>query len=89
MLFYKLLVAPDRVEIRGRETAEVGQTLNFECTTSNSNPASTLHWEVDGRMQPGTTNITDVSSDGGWVSSTNLSVNIQPNVPVFILRLID
>ena len=78
MLFYKLLVAPDRVEIRGRETAEVGQTLNFECTTSNSNPASTLHWEVDGGVLSGTTNITDVSSDGGWVSSTNLSVTIKP-----------
>ena len=67
------------MEIRGSETAKSGQTLNFECSTSNSNPASTVHWEVDGRMVSGNTNVTDTSPDGGWVSQSNISVNIQPN----------
>ena len=67
------------MEIRGSETAKAGQTLNFECTTSNSNPASTLHWEVDGSVMSGVTNITEMSADGGWVSASNISVNIHQN----------
>ena len=73
------VVAPDRVEILGPETAKVGQTLNFECAASNSNPASTILWEVDGTMTKASNNVTPVSEEGGWMTNSNISVNIGPN----------
>jgi len=71
--------ASDRVEIRGPNTAKVGQTLNFDCITSNSNPAPSLLWEVDGKTQTAGGNMTDISSDGGWATRSNISVTIKPN----------
>ena len=81
LILCQLLVAPDRVEIQGPETAKVGQTLNFECATSNSNPASTLHWEIDGRVtrSGSNSNLTSEAADGGWLTSANTSVTIRPN----------
>ena len=70
------MVGPDRVEIRGPSTAKVGQTLIFECGTSNSNPASTLQWVIDGKAQPAIHNRTDTSPEGGWVTLSNISVII-------------
>ena len=75
----ELLVAPDRVEIRGPTTAKVGQTLNFDCITSNSNPASTLLWQVDGKTQTAGWNKTDISSEGGWATRSNITVTISPD----------
>ena len=74
-----LLVAPDRVEIKGPHTAKVGQTLNFDCITSNSNPVSSLSWQVDGKTEPAGGNMTDISSEGGWVSRSNISLTIKPD----------
>ena len=64
------------MEIRGPATAKVGQTLNFECATSNSNPASTLQWVIDGKAQPAIHNRTDTSAEGGWVTISNVSVMV-------------
>ena len=35
--------------ITGKKTAKVGETLNFECETGNSNPKASIQWVVDGR----------------------------------------
>ena len=64
------------MEIRGPDTAKVGQTLNFECATSNSNPASTLQWVIDGKAHPAIHNRTDTSAEGGWVTISNVSVMV-------------
>ena len=69
-------VAPDRLEIRGPETCKVGQSLNFQCSASNSNPASSLSWEVDGDLVSSSNNVTQVSREGGWMTSSNISINI-------------
>ena len=58
-----VLVAPGHVEIRGPSTAKVGQALIFECGTSNSNPASTLQWVIDGKAQPAINNITRLKTE--------------------------
>jgi hypothetical protein len=50
--------------------------LTFECVTSNSNPASSLQWVVDGRTVPGRHNRTDTSAEGGWVSMANMSLTV-------------
>ena len=57
----------------------MGQTLNFDCITSNSNPVPSLLWQVDGKAQPAGGNMTDISSDGGWATRSNISVTIKPN----------
>ena len=46
---FLFLVAPDKVTITGAKTAKVGDTLNFDCETGNSNPKATVQWVVDGR----------------------------------------
>ncbi len=43
------IVAPDKVTIKGPSDAKVGDSLKFECTTSNSNPPASVTWVVDGR----------------------------------------
>ena len=45
----KFTVAPSKVTITGKKTAKVGETLNFECETGNSNPKASIQWVVDGR----------------------------------------
>ena len=47
MPFYT--VAPQKVTITGAKTAKVGENLNFECETGNSNPKALIQWVVDGR----------------------------------------
>jgi hypothetical protein len=43
-------VAPDKVTIKGPSEAKVGDSLRFECSTSNSNPPASVQWVVDGRV---------------------------------------
>ena len=47
--YFVFLVAPEKVTITGPKTAKVGDTLNFNCETANSNPRATVQWVVDGR----------------------------------------
>ena len=67
------------MEIRGPDTAKVGQTLNFDCITSNSNPASSLLWQVDGKGRTANSNVTESSAEGGWLTTSNISVTINPS----------
>ena len=53
---YVCLVAPDRVAVRGPATARAGEEVELQCETSNSNPAATLQWVVDGVAVPATAN---------------------------------
>jgi hypothetical protein len=58
-------VAPDKVTIKGPTEAKVGDSLRFECTTSNSNPPASVQWVVDGR--PVNENFThSVSSEASF-----------------------
>ena len=65
--------------MRGPDTAKVGQTLNFDCLTSNSNPASSLSWQVDGKAETAGVNLTESSAEGGWATRSNITVTIRPN----------
>jgi len=69
--------APDKVTIEGPKVAKVNETLNFECTTANSNPASSITWVVDGRTYPATHTRNDTSKGGGWITTSNMSINIS------------
>ena len=74
-------VAPANVRLIGPSEARVGDSLNFECITENSNPPATIQWFVDNRTLPSdiqTTN-TVTSPSGGWVTRSNISVMVSPN----------
>ncbi len=47
--YFFFAVAPDKVTIKGPSDAKVGESLRFECSTSNSNPPASVTWVVDGR----------------------------------------
>ena len=49
MFSFLSTVAPDKVTIKGPTEAKVGDSLRFECATSNSNPPASVQWVVDGR----------------------------------------
>ena len=73
-------VAPANVRLIGPSEARVGDSLNFECITENSNPPATIQWFVDNRTLPSdiqTTN-TVTSPSGGWVTRSNISVMVSP-----------
>jgi CD80-like C2-set immunoglobulin domain len=71
-----IAVAPDTLTITGPDTAKINDTLSLECVTSNSNPASSIQWVVDGRIIPPTTNASDTSADGGWITKSTASIRI-------------
>ena len=63
--------------ISGPTTAKAGDTLNFDCATSNSNPASSIQWVVDGRTYPASHTHNTTSEEGGWITTSNMSINIS------------
>ena len=80
-IFISFSVAPANVRLIGPSEARVGDSLNFECITENSNPPATIQWFVDNRTLPSdiqTTN-TVTSPSGGWVTRSNISVMVSPN----------
>ena len=80
ILFFQFAVAPANVRLIGPSEARVGDSLNFECITENSNPPATIQWFVDNRTLPSdiqTTN-TVTSPSGGWVTRSNISVLVSP-----------
>ena len=65
---YLFTVAPDKVTIEGPTEAKVGDSLNFKCETSNSNPPATVQWVVDGR----TVHATFTHSVSGFIQFLSL-----------------
>ena len=75
-------VAPSSLDLNGPSEARVGDVINYECVTANSNPPATIQWVVDNRTQSGSSGIQSqslVSPLGGWVTHSNLSIKVQSN----------
>ena len=71
-------VAPDKVEIKGPREAKVGDSLTFECVTGNSNPPADIKWLVDGEEVAQNFTHKASSPNGGWVSTSDLTVRVGP-----------
>jgi len=69
---------PKDVTISGPTEAVQGDELNFECSTSNSNPPVEIWWVVDGRAVQGNHTRKFSSESGGWKTKTNISVRVEP-----------
>jgi len=70
---------PKDVRISGPSEAIKGDELNFECSTSNSNPPVEIWWVVDGRAVQGNHTVKFASEQGGWKTVTNISVRVEPS----------
>lgn len=67
---YMVTVEPD-----GPSSAKVGDRVTMRCRTAPSNPKADISWTVDGRPVNGS-KLTSRHVDGGWVTSSELSVAI-------------
>ncbi|XP_018320439.1 nephrin isoform X2 [Agrilus planipennis] len=74
-----VLFSPAHVTITGPTEARVGDVVPLTCTTANSNPPADIKWMVGGRQMRNATSRTTVSPDGGWITISNITVQVEPN----------
>ncbi|XP_022254721.1 nephrin-like isoform X2 [Limulus polyphemus] len=67
--------SPAKVIVSGPREAKAGDTVTIQCTTERSSPAAELSWVVNGRPLT-SENILTPHPDGGWVTSSNVTVTI-------------
>ncbi|XP_072155743.1 nephrin [Bemisia tabaci] len=68
--------SPVRVTISGATEAKVNDSVQLSCLTSPSNPPSFIHWTINGRKVLHGFNRTVTAPEGGWITSSNITVNI-------------
>jgi nephron len=78
-------VAPTQVAIAGPAEARQGETVNFQCSTTPSNPAAEIRWTIDGRQRRTNASSQIPSNEGGWVTTSNISINVDSNKRSFSL----
>ncbi|XP_049307143.1 nephrin isoform X1 [Bactrocera dorsalis] len=74
-----VLFAPTHVSIAGPTEARVGDVVSLTCTTAPSNPPAEIKWMVGGRQIRNATSKTNVSSEGGWVTVSNITTTVEAN----------
>ncbi|XP_017149370.1 nephrin isoform X2 [Drosophila miranda] len=79
-----VLYAPKDVYLSGANRAKVGDSVELGCVTAPSNPPARISWSMNGRPLANGTYKTTSSSDGGWVSSSNISLSIDSQSRTFI-----
>lgn len=80
-----LAVPPTQVTIAGPSEARQGDTVNFQCSTAPSNPAAEIRWTIDGRQRRTNVSSQIPSNEGGWVSTSNISISVDSNKRSFSL----
>ena len=63
--------------ITGAGTARINDSVTLTCETSNSNPASSIQWVVGGRIQQAAFTRNDTSEEGGWITTSNITIPIS------------
>lgn len=74
-----VLFAPAHVTISGPSEARVGDPVPLTCSTAPSNPAAEIKWLVIGKHHKEASNRTVISPEGGWITSSNITVIVEPN----------
>ncbi|XP_050465209.1 nephrin-like isoform X4 [Cataglyphis hispanica] len=72
-----VLFAPAGVTITGPTEAKAGDQVLITCTTENSNPPADIKWTVDGRNSESNASRTELAPNGGWITSSNVTFNIN------------
>lgn len=71
--------SPSQVTISGPNDARQGDVINFQCTTAPSNPAAEIRWTIDGRQRRTNVSAQIPSNEGGWVTTSNISITVESN----------
>ncbi|CAG9573041.1 unnamed protein product [Danaus chrysippus] len=74
-----VLFAPSHVTISGPSEARVGDPVPLSCSTAPSNPAADIKWLVLGKHHREASNRTVISPDGGWITTSNITVVVEPH----------
>ncbi|XP_038217035.1 nephrin isoform X2 [Zerene cesonia] len=74
-----VLFAPAHVTISGPSEARVGDPVPLTCSTAPSNPAAEVKWLVSGKHHREASNRTVISPEGGWITTSNITVVVEPN----------
>ncbi|CAH2062031.1 unnamed protein product, partial [Iphiclides podalirius] len=74
-----VLFAPAHVTISGPSEARVGDPVPLSCSTAPSNPAADVKWVVLGKHHKEASNRTVISPEGGWITTSNITVVVEPN----------
>ncbi|XP_075987678.1 nephrin adhesion molecule sticks and stones isoform X1 [Anticarsia gemmatalis] len=74
-----VLFAPSHVTISGPSEARVGDPVPLTCSTAPSNPAADIKWLVLGKHHKEASNRTVISPEGGWITTSNITVVVEPN----------
>ncbi|CAK1549333.1 unnamed protein product [Leptosia nina] len=74
-----VLFAPSHVTISGPSEARVGDPVPLTCNTAPSNPAAEIKWLVLGKHHREASNRTVISPEGGWITTSNITVVVEPN----------
>ncbi|XP_015186948.1 PREDICTED: nephrin isoform X3 [Polistes dominula] len=72
-----VLFVPAGVIITGPTEAKAGEQVVITCTTENSNPPADIKWSVDGRNFENSTSKTEPASQGGWITTSNVTFSIN------------
>ncbi|XP_026675533.1 nephrin-like isoform X2 [Ceratina calcarata] len=72
-----VLFAPSGVTINGPTEAKADEQVVITCTTENSNPPADIKWTVDGHNFESNASRTEPASQGGWITSSNVTFNIN------------
>ncbi|KAH9645549.1 hypothetical protein HF086_008893, partial [Spodoptera exigua] len=73
------IIAPSHVTISGPSEARVGDPVPLTCSTAPSNPAADIKWLVLGKHHKEASNRTVISPEGGWITTSNITVVVEPN----------
>ncbi|XP_070491537.1 nephrin isoform X2 [Chironomus tepperi] len=74
-----VLFSPSQVTISGPTEARHGDVVNFQCLTAPSHPPAEIRWTIDGRQRKTNSSKTEASNEGGWTTSSNMSITIDSN----------
>jgi hypothetical protein len=75
--FDESAVAPAGVTITGPTEAKADDQVLIVCTTENSNPPADIKWTVDGHNFESNASKTEPASNGGWITSSNVTFSIN------------
>ena len=63
----------------GPSEARTGELLTYSCSTTNSNPAATIHWTVGNETRAAERSNVAKSPSGGFITHSEITVSLGAN----------
>ncbi|XP_040568180.1 nephrin isoform X2 [Lepeophtheirus salmonis] len=73
--------APSKIYLYGPNEARRDDSVDYSCSTSNSNPPAIIQWIIDNSTLDASSYFTQKlpSPMGGWITVSNISVKVEEN----------